>query len=66
MGSADERKQDKDDVASAETPNTATKAAAPARSRRRPRTAAAKPAGGERTSPTLGDQVLALANGKTQ
>jgi hypothetical protein len=45
---------------------TATKAAAPVRSRGRSRTAAAKPAGGARTSPTLGDQVLALANGKTQ
>ena len=33
---------------------------------RRPRTTAAKPAGGKRTSPTLSDQVLALANGKTQ
>ena len=27
---------------------------------------AAKPAGGKRTSPTLGEQVLALATGKTQ
>jgi len=26
----------------------------------------AKPAGDRRSSPTLGDQVLALANGKTQ
>ena len=42
------------------------KAAAPARSRGRRRTTAAKSAGGERTSPTLGDQVLAMANGKTQ
>ena len=50
----------------AKTPTTAMKAAAPARSRGRPRTTAAKPAGGKRTSPTLGDQVLALANGKTQ
>src|SRR5215813_14214799 len=47
----------------AKTPSTAMKAAAPARS---PRTTAARPAGGKRTSPTLGDQVLALANGKTQ
>jgi hypothetical protein len=31
-----------------------------------PRTATAKPAGGKRTSPTLGEQVLALATGKTQ
>jgi hypothetical protein len=50
----------------AKTPTTATKAAAAVRSRGRPRTTAAKPAGGKRTSPTLGDQVLALANGKTQ
>ena len=31
-----------------------------------PRTSAEEPAGGKRTSSTLGDQVLALANGKTQ
>jgi hypothetical protein len=53
-------------TASAKTPTTATKAAATPRPRGRPRTAAAKPAGGKRTSPTLGDQVLALATGKTQ
>jgi len=53
-------------TASAKTPTTTTKAVAAARPRRRPRTTAAKPAGGKRTSPTLGDQVLALANGKTQ
>jgi hypothetical protein len=53
-------------TASARTPTTATKAAAPARPRRRLRTTAAKSAGGKRTSPTLGDQVLALATGKTQ
>ena len=47
-------------------PTTATKAAAPVRSRGRLRTIVAKPAGGKRTSPNLGDQVLALANGKTQ
>jgi hypothetical protein len=52
--------------ASAETPAMATKTTAPARSRRRSRTAAAKPAGGKRTASTLGEQVLALANGKTQ
>jgi len=52
--------------ASAGTPAAATKTTAPARSRRPSRTAAAKPAGGKRTSPTLGEQVLALANGKTQ
>jgi hypothetical protein len=55
-------------TASAKTPTTTTKAVAAARPRQRPRTTAtaAKPAGGKRTSPTLGDQVLALANGKTQ
>ena len=53
-------------TASAKTPTTAATAAAPARSRGRRRTTAAKSAGGERTSPTLGDQVLAMANGKTQ
>ena len=54
------------ETTSANMPTTATKAAAPARSRRRRRTTAAKSAGGGRTSPTLGDQVLAMANGKTQ
>ena len=53
-------------TASAETPMTITKAAVPARPPGRPRTTTAKPAGGKRTSSTLGDQVLALANGKTQ
>ena len=53
-------------MTSAKTPITAAKAATPARSRRRPRTAAAMPAGGKRFSSTLGDRVLALANGKTQ
>ena len=50
--------------ASAKT--TATKGAAPARSGGRQRTTAAKPAGGKRSSPSLNDQVLALATGKTQ
>jgi hypothetical protein len=45
---------------------TSTNAAAPARSRERTRTGAAKPAGGKRSSLSLGDQVLALARGKTQ
>jgi hypothetical protein len=45
---------------------TATRAAAPARQRGRRRTTTAKAAAGERTSPSLGDQVLALATGKTQ
>ena len=52
-------------TASAKTPTTATKAAAAPRPRR-PRTRADEPADGKRTSSTLGDQVLALANGKTQ
>ena len=52
-------------TASAKTPTTAAKAAAASRPRR-PRTRAEGPAGGKRTSSTLGDQVLALANGKTQ
>jgi hypothetical protein len=51
---------------SAKTPTMATKAADTARPRGRRRSTAAIPAGGKRTSPTLGDQVLALANGKTQ
>jgi len=46
---------------------TATRAAADlARQRGRRRTTTAKAAAGERTSPSLGDQVLALATGKTQ
>jgi hypothetical protein len=52
--------------ASATTPTTSTEAAAPARSRERTRTRAAKPAGGKRSSLSLGDQILALATGKTQ
>jgi len=53
-------------TAAAKTPATATKAAAPARPRGRRRATAGKPAGGRRSSSTLGDQVLALATGKTQ
>ena len=53
-------------MVSARTPIAATKVAAPARSGARPRTAPAKPAGGKRSSPSLSDQVLALASGKTQ
>jgi hypothetical protein len=54
-------------TASAKTPTTATKAAAAPRPRL-PRTnyKAEEPAGGKRTSSTLSEQVLALANGKTQ
>ena len=44
----------------------ATKGAAPARSVGRQRTSVAKRAGHKRSSPTLNDQVLALATGKTQ
>jgi hypothetical protein len=51
---------------SAKTQTTATKAAGAARPGGRGRTTTAKPAGGKRTSSTLGEQVLALANGKTQ
>jgi hypothetical protein len=51
-------------AASAET--TARKGAAPARSGGRRRTTAAKPAGSKRSSPSLNDQVLGLATGKTQ
>ena len=51
---------------SAATPTTATKAAAPARQRGGRPTTAAIPASGKRISPTLGEQVLALADGKTQ
>ena len=53
-------------TASARTPATATKAAAPARRRGRPPTTPAKAAGGKRSSSNLGGQVLALATGKTQ
>src|SRR5262249_42583148 len=51
--------------AGATTPTMATTTAAPARRRGRQRAATGKPAG-TRGSPTLGDQVLALATGKTQ
>jgi hypothetical protein len=45
---------------------TGAKTTAPAQSGRRPRTTTAKAAGRESSSPSLGDQILALANGKTQ
>jgi hypothetical protein len=48
------------------TPSAKTPAANAARPRGRRRVTNAKPAGDRRSSPTLGDQVLALANGKTQ
>ena len=53
-------------TASAKAPTAAMKAAASARSGGRPRNTAAKPAGGKPSSPSLSDQVLALATGKTQ
>src|SRR5258708_35615238 len=48
------------------TPTWFGRAPLAARPRRRMRATTAKPAGDKRRSPTLGDQVLALANGKTQ
>ena len=51
---------------SGKTPTTATQAAAPARQSVPRRTTIAKPAGVRRSSPSLNDQVLALAIGKTQ
>jgi hypothetical protein len=46
--------------------SSATKAAATARPQGRLRSPTAKTAGDTRTAPTLGDQVLALATGKTR
>ena len=51
-------------TASAGSQTTATKAAALAQGRAR-RIATAKPAGSKRSSSSLGDQVLALATGRT-
>jgi hypothetical protein len=51
---------------SARTPTMDTKAADAARERGRRATTPAKPSGDKRSSQALGDQVLALANGKTQ
>ena len=53
-------------TAPAKTATAATKATAAARSRGRLHTTTAKPTGGRRTLSTLGDQVLALATGRTQ
>jgi hypothetical protein len=53
-------------TASIKTPTAATQAATPARQRGRRRATTAKPASGKRGSSSLGDQVLALATGKTQ
>jgi hypothetical protein len=52
-------------TASVRTSTAATNTAASARSGRRQRTPAARPAGGKRTSLNLNDQVLALATGTT-
>jgi hypothetical protein len=46
--------------------SSATKAAAPARQQDRLRSPTVKSAGRMRTAPALGDQVLALATGKTR
>jgi hypothetical protein len=53
-------------TAPARRPITAINAGAPARSGGRARSTAAKTAGRKRSSPSLSDQVLALASGKTQ
>src|SRR5262249_34631846 len=53
-------------MASAKTSPAVTKPATSALGRRQARTAGAKPPGGKRSSPSLSDQVLALATGKTQ
>ena len=53
-------------TAAARAPRTIKEEPATARSRRRQPSATTKPARGRRSAPTLGDQVLALANGKTQ
>ena len=51
---------------SGKTPTPATQVAAPARQRAHRRTTTAKPDVGRRSSPSLNDQVLAQATGKTQ
>jgi hypothetical protein len=53
-------------TASAKTSTATTKAADPARPRGRRRTTTEKPAGGKGSSSSLGNQVLALATGKTK
>ena len=52
-------------TAAAKAPTTVRETSAP-RLGRRPRTTIAKAAGGKRSSSSLGDQVLALATGRTQ
>jgi hypothetical protein len=51
---------------SGKTPRTATQSTAPARQSAHRRTTIANPAGVRQSSPSLNDQVLALATGKTQ
>src|SRR3954447_726129 len=53
-------------TASAMTPTAAPNAVTPARSRGRPRATTATAASGKHSSPSLADQVLALATGNTQ
>ena len=53
-------------TASVGTPNAVRKAASPARAGARPRTTTTKSAGRKRSSPSLNDRVLVLADGKTQ
>ena len=53
-------------TAAANTPTAAANATVQARPRGRRRVTTAKPSAGKRASPSLGDQVLALATGKTQ
>ena len=53
-------------TASAGTPSTATKATVATRGRGRPRATTGKAAAAKRNSPSLGNQILALATGKTQ
>jgi hypothetical protein len=53
-------------TASAMTPTAARNAVTPALSRGRPRATTATAASGKHSSPSLADQVLALATGKTQ
>ena len=53
-------------TAAGNTSTAVRNTAAPAQSGRRRRATAAKPAGRNRSEPSLGDQILALANGKTQ
>ena len=53
-------------TASAKTPTHGNKGGCSSATHGRRRTTTAKPAGGKRSSPSLSDQVLALATGKTQ